>query len=142
VASLKDNAEARESDLYVFVDGARATPYGGEKEKVKAVRDYVKAIEGFRSLHYDFAEENRGLGASIIRGVTKVIEQYGTAIVLEDDLVLAPNVLAFMNEGLERYEHEDRVFSVCGYSNRVKVPSDYPFSTYFCTRSSSWGWAA
>lgn len=140
VASLEANSEAAESDLYVFVDGARPDREG-EGEKVEAVRQYAKTIRGFKSLHYDFATENRGLGASIIRGVTKVIDEYGRAIVLEDDLVLARNFLAFMNEGLERYEHEEMVFSVCGYSNRVKVPSDYPYDTYFCTRSSSWGWA-
>jgi len=123
----------------VFVDGARADR-DGEAEKVKAVRDYVKTIDGFRSLHYDFSDENRGLGASVIRGVTQVIKQYGSAIVLEDDLVLAPNFLAFMNDGLRRFEGEQEVFSICGYTNRVKVPKDYKYDSYFCVRSSSWGW--
>lgn len=140
VASLQANSEATESDLYVFVDGSRKDK-DGEVEKVESVRQYVKTITGFCSLHYDFASENRGLGASIIRGVTQVINKYGRAIVLEDDLVLAPNFLAFMNEGLQRYENERKVFSICGYSNRVKVPNGYNYDTYFCTRSSSWGWA-
>lgn len=140
VTSLLANSEAAESDLYVFVDGARANKED-EKEKVDAVRNYVATISGFRSIHHDFSEENRGLGPSIIRGVTEVINQYGKAIVLEDDLVLATNFLAFMNEGLEKYEHEKKVFSICGYSNRVKQPQDYPYDAYFCTRSSSWGWA-
>lgn len=139
VSSLLDNDEAPESDLFVFVDGAREN-VPGEARQVDEVRQYVKSITGFKSTTYFFAETNSGLGASIIRGVSLVIEKYGQAIVLEDDLVLAPNFLAFMNAGLTRYETEKQVFSVCGYTNEVKIPRNYTEDAYFCTRSSSWGW--
>ena len=140
IASLLANEEAQESVLYVYVDGARPN-HEGEDKKVQAVQDYIRSIKGFKEIHTDFSNENRGLGASIIRGVTEVIHKHGQAIVLEDDLVLSPNFLCFMNQGLERYAKETRVFSICGYSNQVKVPSGYTADTYFCTRSSSWGWA-
>ena len=140
IASLLANEEAQESVLYVYVDGARPN-HVGEDKKVQAVQDYIRSIKGFKEIHTDFSNENRGLGASIIRGVTEVIHKHGRAIVLEDDLVLSPNFLCFMNQGLERYAKETRVFSICGYSNKVKVPSGYTADTYFCTRSSSWGWA-
>lgn len=139
IHSLLQNEEAKDSDLYVFVDGAR--PYkAGEVEKVQAVQDIVKRITDFKSIHYTFSEKNKGLGNSIIQGVTQVINQFGKAIVLEDDLVFATNFLSYMNQGLDRYEKEEKVFSICGYSNKVKVPKGYEYDTYFCTRSSSWGW--
>ena len=140
IHSLLRNTEAQESELYVFVDGARPDK-PGETEKVKDVQEYVKSIKGFKNVHYTFSERNKGLGASIIQGVTAVINQYGKVIVLEDDLVFSENFLAFMNEGLRRYERESRVFSVCGYGNKVKVPDGYAGDAYFCARSSSWGWA-
>lgn len=59
---------------------------------------------------------------------------------LEDDLVLMPNFLNFMNQGLERYEDNEKVMSVCGHSCKVTPPKGYPYDTYFLTRSSSWGW--
>lgn len=139
IRSLLQNEEAKSSDLYVFVDGPRSNK-PGENEKVKEVQEYVKSIEGFKSLHYTFSEKNKGLGDSIIAGVSQVINQYGKAIVLEDDLVFAKNFLSYMNQGLDRYEKEDKVFSICGYSNKVKVPYGYEYDAYFCTRSSSWGW--
>ena len=108
---------------------------------MEKVRDYVKSITGFKEVHYKFALQNKGLGNSVIKGVTEVINRYGKAIVLEDDLILAPNFLFFMNQGLDKYKEEKSVFSICGYSNKVKVPKDYSYDTYFCTRSSSWGWA-
>ena len=140
IASLLCNSEAEQSDLYVFVDGAR-TEKEGEAAQVEEVKAYVKTITGFRTLHYEFADHNKGLGNSIISGVTSVINSHGTAIIIEDDLIVAPNFLWFMNEGLKRYQHKKQVFSVCGYNNIVQCPDDYHADAYFCTRSSSWGWA-
>lgn len=140
IASLLRNEEAKDSDLFVFVDGPREGKVG-EKEKVEEVREYVKSITGFKSLHYTFSEKNKGLADSIIGGVSQVINQYGRVIVLEDDLVLMPNFLNFLNQGLDYYENNQKVMSVCGHSCKVKVPADYPYDAYFFTRSSSWGWA-
>lgn len=140
IASILMNTEAAESDLFVFVDGPREHKKG-EKEKIIEVQDYVKTITGFKSICYFFSEKNKGLGPSIIAGVTDIIKQYGRVVVFEDDLILSSNCLAFMNQGLNKYEKEEKVFSVCGYNNKVNVPNDYLSDSYFCVRSSSWGWA-
>ena len=95
IASLLRNEEAKDSDLFVFVDGPRDGKVG-EKEKVKEVREYVKSMTGFKSLHYTFAENNKGLANSIIGGVSEVINQYGRVIILEDDIVLSNNFLSFL----------------------------------------------
>jgi len=139
VQSLLQNEEANASDLFVFVDGPRSNK-PGEDEKVKEVQEYVKSIEGFKSLHYTFSKKNKGLSSSVIDGVSQIINQYGKAIVLEDDLFFAQNFLSYMNQGLDKYEKEEKVFSICGYSNKVKIPNGYKYDSYFCTRSSSWGW--
>jgi glycosyltransferase involved in cell wall biosynthesis len=140
ISSLLQNEEAQESELFIFVDGARNSKEE-ESVKVEAVQTYAKSITGFKKVTYTFSQENKGLGKSIIEGVTKIINQYGKAIVLEDDLFFANNFLSFMNQGLKLYEKEKKVFSICGYTNKIKVPKDYLFDAYFCTRSSSWGWA-
>lgn len=140
VASVLQNKEAAESDLFVFVDGAREHKER-EKQLVFSVQEYVKTITGFKSLTYTFSEKNKGLGPSIISGVTEVINKYGRAIVLEDDLIVQSNFLAFMNQGLDKYEKEEKIFSVCGYTNKIKIPRRYAYDAYVCTRSSSWSWA-
>lgn len=139
VESLLMNSEAKESDLYVFVDGPR-THVPADRDKVVAVQEYVKTIQGFGKLTHVFSKENKGLGASVIAGVTRVIRQYGKAIIVEDDLYCGKNFLAYMNQGLERYVAKKEVFSVCGYTNRVKRPRNYNYDAYACVRSSSWGW--
>lgn len=138
IESLMKCPESKESDLYIFVDGARNQH---EEIDVKAVRDYVLSIEGFGNISHSFSDCNKGLGPSIIAGVSNVISNYGRAIVLEDDLEVHPNFLEYMNIGLERYADEEKVFSVCGYSNKIKIKDSYPYDAYFSTRSSSWGWA-
>ena len=50
VCSLLQNTEARESDLYIFVDGARLHK-DGELKEVELVREYVISITGFKTLH-------------------------------------------------------------------------------------------
>ncbi len=140
IESLKSNTESMESDLFVFVDGPRPHK-DGEEQLVKEVRDYVKTITGFNSLEYFFSETNKGLAPSVIAGVSEIVERYGKAIVVEDDLFVAKNFLAFMNEGLTKYQSNSKVFSICGYTNRLNNTKGYPYDAYFCTRSSSWGWA-
>lgn len=140
ITSLLQNEEAKLSDLFIFVDGPRKGKVG-EKEKVDKVRNYVKSITGFNSLHYIFSEKNKGLADSIIGGVSNVINQYGKVIVLEDDLSVQPNFLAFMNQGLEKYENVEKIFSIGGYTNKLKVPGDYQADAFVYNDSTSWGWA-
>lgn len=140
IEALARNPEASSTDLYVFVDGARDHK-SGEREKVMQTRQIASSAKGFKSLTCECSQVNKGLGPSIIAGVTKVIEKCGRAIVMEDDLVVLPNFLAFMNQGLERYASDLTVFSVCGYTNKITLPRDYPYDAYACVRSSSWGWA-
>lgn len=59
------------------------------------MRGYVKSIKGFKSIHYTFSENNKGLADSIIGGVSQVINQYGKVIILEDDIVLSNNFYHF-----------------------------------------------
>lgn len=137
IESLLDNKEVKDSDLFVFVDGARCKE---EEKKVIIVQSYLKSISGFKHIEYFFAKENKGLGQSIIDGVSQIINKYGKAIILEDDLILSKNFLSFINQGLNRYKDEKNVFSICGYTNKIKLPPHYSYDAYFCTRSSSWGW--
>ena len=135
--ALSLNDLASETDLFINLDGPRGEQ---DLEKVAAVRSVALSARGFRKVELVSSETNRGLAPSIIAGVGRVLESYDRVIVLEDDLVAHPGFLAFLNAGLDRYENESAVFSVCGYTNAVRMPADYRYDAYFCPRSSSWGW--
>ncbi|MCF0184854.1 MAG: glycosyltransferase [Bacteroidaceae bacterium] len=132
--SLSKCVNYSESDKIIYIDGARNDT---ERERVNRVIDIARTITS--DVH--ISPINRGLGASIIAGVTEVVNKYGTAIVLEDDLVPTPGFLLFMNEALERYAADSRIISICGYSLQVPRPEGYQGDVYLGERSSSWGWA-
>jgi hypothetical protein len=140
VAALQANRLASQSDLFIFSDQGKRPE---DMEQVREVREFIRTIGGFRSVHITENVANKGLASSIIGGVSQVIQQYGRVIVLEDDLLTTPNFLDYMNTALERYEREPDVFSVSGYSFDLgpEDPARYPFDAYFTTRGWSWGWA-
>jgi len=136
VEALLKNAEAKESDFFIFADG----PKKAGDEKVTAVRDYIKTVSGFKNVTLRLSDVNRGLATSVIAGVTEIVEKYGRIIVLEDDLITAPYFLKYMNDALDRYENEKKVFSITGYSYFPKGSKKLP-ETYFLQNMSSWTWA-
>jgi len=135
--ALRANDLARRSQLYVFADGPR---HGSVIQSVKRVRNLFRGIHGFQSVTLIERDVNLGLATSVISGVTHLCNEFGRAIVVEDDVVTSVDFLNFMNSALERYENELRVFSVSGFNFAVRVPESYPFEAYFAYRSSSWGW--
>jgi len=138
VTALKNNFLAKESILFIFSDGPKDSE---DKIKVDYVRRYLREIEGFKEITIIESPINNGLANSIISGVTKVIEEYGKVIVLEDDLITSANFLDFMNQALTYYEKYEKVLGISGYSFDLKYPINYSFDAAFGYRISSWGWA-
>ena len=137
VESLKNNLLVKESDLFVFSDG----PKNNLDEKlVKEVRKYIKGINGFRQINIFEKNENKGLANSIINGVTQVLNEFKKSIVIEDDLVSSPFFVKYMNEALNFYQNENKIFSISGYSYPIDIPVKYNNDIYLLPRASSWGW--
>lgn len=134
IESLKLNILYKESEVFVYVDGPRLPE---ERDKVNAVIDIAKEITS----NVIVSSVNKGLGTSIIHGVSTIIEKYGKVIVLEDDLICTPNFLSYMNQALDFYEKDNRIISVCGYGLKIRRPKGYTSDVYLSGRSSSWGWA-
>ncbi len=140
VESLIDNTLSSQSVLYIFSDAAKREE---DKSEVEAVRKYIYSIKGFKEIHIVERKKNLGLAKSIISGVTEVVDQYGTIIVLEDDLVTSPKFLTYMNHLLNEYEDQKNIFSVTGYNHPkslMKIPENYPYDAYFNPRACSWSW--
>ncbi|MBR5440673.1 MAG: glycosyltransferase family 2 protein, partial [Prevotella sp.] len=122
-------------ELFVFSDAAKDE---ASKSEVSEVRRFVRSIKGFKAVHIVERTENWGLARSIIDGVTQMLERYDRVIVLEDDLVLAPYFLRFMNDALETYKNEDRVghIQACDFTQNPTLPD-----TFLIKWTGSWGWA-
>lgn len=141
VEALKENELASVSTLYVFSDGVKENATDEQRQKVLDVRDYIHAITGFKEIVIEEAPKNRGLANSVIAGVTKVINEYGKVIVVEDDIVTHPFFLRFMNDCLDVYEQRQDIYMIGGYNYNIKIPWWYKKDIYIVHRSNSWGWA-
>lgn len=135
VEALAQNPLAQDSELFVFADGAHTED---DREDVDLVRSYIHTIEGFKTVHRVERDRNYGLAANIIDGVTRVVNEYGRVIVLEDDLVTAPGFLQFMNDALDTYADEPRVGHIQAYdfTQNPRLPE-----TFLIKFTGSWGWA-
>ena len=138
INALKKNTLAAESTLYVFSDAAKKEK---DFENVNKVREIISNISGFKEVIVTEAETNLGCANSVISGVTKVINEHGKAIIIEDDILTAPNFLEFMNEALNRYKSDKRIFSISGYNVPMHVPENWKSPVFLTYRYSSWGWA-
>ena len=108
--------------------------------KVGDVAKIAHAVTGFKSVTVNALPVNKGLANSIISGVTEIIEQYGRVIVVEDDLIVAPSFLTYMNQFLDKYKHDYRIFQISGFGVKIKPPTDYNYDIYMHIRAQSWTW--
>ena len=135
VESLLANDQAHQTRLIVFSDGPRNA---SETTAVADVRRYLSTIVGFADITITEREGNLGLAGSILTGVTDVLRESGRVIVLEDDTVVAPHFLDYMNDGLDLYTDDDSVASIHGYVYPLGI--DLP-ETFFMRGADCWGWA-
>lgn len=135
IEALKQNLMARESDLIIFSDAPRSEVHTGG---VDEVRQYIRRIEGFKTVTIVERETNLGLANSIIDGVTTIVNKYGRIIVLEDDMVTSPYFLTYMNDALEKYSDSERVVNIHAYV--YPVDRALPES-FFLRGADCWGWA-
>ncbi len=134
IQALLKNELAAESELFIYSDAAKDET---SQAAVKEVRAFIRSIQGFKKITIIERAENWGLARSIIDGVTTLINRYGRVIVLEDDLVVAPHFLQFMNDALETYRDEERVghIQACDFTHDPSLPD-----TFLIKWTGSWGW--
>ncbi|HBK30978.1 MAG TPA: glycosyl transferase [Porphyromonadaceae bacterium] len=132
--ALRNNRLCNESELFIFSDG-----YKGEEDKadVEEVRRIIRGFDGAGQVYLLENDRNKGLAANIIGGVTRVVNDYGKVIVLEDDLITSPCFLSFMNEALDRFEEEEQIGHIQGYCYPLPALPD----AFLIRWTGSWGWA-
>ena len=136
---LQQNELAANSRLFIFSDGPKNAK---QAEKVAEVRALIKQVHGFKSLEIIERSSNLGLANSIISGVSQLMQDFGQAIIFEDDLITSPYTLRYFNDALVRYHNEDKVMHIGAYMYPLPLPeSELLPETFFFRAATSWGWA-
>lgn len=141
IESLKRCDLIHETEVFIFSDGNKSEE---DSPKVSDVREYLDSLEGekwCKSLSVNKSPNNKGLAASIISGVSKIVSKFGRVIVLEDDLIVAEGFLQYMNLALDYYEHNEKIWSISGFSSAIPMLNNSTDDVYFSCRARSWSWA-
>lgn len=133
---LKQNELAEQSQLFIFSDAAKDE---SQKEMVQEVRDIIGDVDGFKYVEVIERNRNLGLADSIIDGVSRLTQEFGSVIVFEDDLVSSEYTLKYFNDALKHYEKEEKVMHIGAYMYPLKA--DHLPQTFFYRAATSWGWA-
>ena len=136
ITALKKNALSSESDLIVYSDGAKSS---FDLQSVAEVKNYIKSIDGFKSVKIVDRKSNWGLAKSIIHGVSSVVNEYGRVIVLEDDIVTSPAFLSYMNAALDHYIDKGKIWHISGWN--YPIDNSELEDVYFSRIMNCWGWA-
>lgn len=133
--ALRCSPLAPESELVIFSDAPRKPDH---QQGVDLVRALIREPVGFKSIRVIEREQNLGLASSIEEGVGQLCDEEGQVIVVEDDLVVSPDFLSFMNRALHQYRDEPRVMQISGYMFPGTFRST--FDALFLPLISCWGW--
>jgi hypothetical protein len=135
VSSLSRNQLAKLTELFVFIDGPKTIH---DIPLVNAVNEMAQKISGFKDIRIISHSTNLGLANSIKHGLSFVLKNNHSVIVIEDDLIVSDYFLDYMNSGLRHYANEPRVASIQGYQYPVAEIFHEPIAL---KGADCWGWA-
>ena len=135
--ALADSVGGR--DIVMFIDGPR-----NDADVVKQDEIY-RTVAAYQSrlprLEIVRREHNYGCRGNIVDAISSVLNRIGRVIVIEDDILVSRTFLRYMDEALEYYEGDERIWAVNAYQNPYfKVPKNYPYDLYLNPVNMCWGW--
>jgi hypothetical protein len=136
--ALAANELADQSHLFIFCDAAKPQASPETLQNIAEVRQLVRSRQWCKTVTIAEGTVNRGIAVSTVTEVTKIVNEYGKVIILEDDVVTQKGFLTFLNQALDMYENDHNIFGITGYA--FPVPAHLP-DTFFLPIVSSWGWA-
>src|SRR5690606_14474143 len=125
---LQRNLLADESKLFIFSDAPKNQ---ADVDAVNSIRELIGTVDGFKSVKVFERVRHFGLSASITDGVKQLVTEYGKVIVFEDDLLSSPHTLTYLNQGLAKYHHAEKVMQIGAYMFPLKNADELPETFFF-----------
>lgn len=132
--SLESNQESSKTTAYFFVD-----LYEEDKSITEDIKEYLYSVNCFLKKNIILREKNYGLKKNIEKGIDHVFKYEDKIICLEDDLVVDKFFLSYMNLCLEKYQDENDIWHINGWSHpqfRFNLPE-----IFIGKLVNVWGWA-
>ena len=131
--NLENNTEASETDVLVFMDAAIDTFAAKNQDEII---EFCINNQVFKSITILKSKINLGASGNIMRVFEYMTEHYEFFIVMEDDILCAPEFLQFINKGIQKYYFNKDIVSISGFNiPDFKCETD----TYLSKYSNVWG---
>ena len=132
--TLEANKEAISSDVYICIDGpTKNTNLTNHAETIKVANKNWK----FNSKNTIIRKENLDCRTNIIKTISDLFKENEKLIIIEDDLILSKNFLNYMNNALDKYQDNEKMWHINGYSySQLNSSKNSSISKYV----SPWGW--
>ena len=143
VATLRNlslTVDAENTELYIFCDGPKMNSSREDLDNISKVRKIAECQNGFKKVIVACSDINKGLGQSILNGVSEVVNKFGRCIVLEDDHIVHSDFIRYMNYYLDTYENEERVMHISAFSRNSFLQFFMP-TVFFTRYMDCGGWA-
>ena len=121
--SLSLNNEAKNTDLYVFIDGPR------KSSEVHLIDNVEKIIQSFstkfKSIRIKRSDKNLSIATSVYKGVNEVLNFSETVILLEDDVTVSEYFLSYMNTALDKYHDKKEIWHINSFIYPIKIKGNF-----------------
>ena len=100
--------QAKPPKLFLIQDGARE---GNSEDlhRIKKCRSIVENIDWECEVYKNYSDTNLGCGVRPQSGITWVLSQVESTIILEDDCVPDMTFFPYCDEMLEKYKDDERI---------------------------------
>ena len=133
--SLSKNYLSKESELYIFCDGPKNL---SDKKNISRIYNLYLLNKSFKKKKIILRKKNIGLKKNITQGVSQILKDYDSVIVLEDDMISSKYFLTYMNEGLKKFKNYSKVASIHAYMYPLK--KKFKNKYFFLKGADCWGW--
>jgi hypothetical protein len=131
--------KAKPKILLLYQDGPReGNP--GDIKGIRKCREIAEEIDWECEVHKWYQKKNVGCDPSTFMAHKWAFSIIDKCVVLEDDVVVSQSFFCFCKELLDIYENDTRINRICGMNN-VGTLENYPYSYFFSSSASVWGWA-
>lgn len=141
LTSLEACPGVEDMPISIFVDGARGR---ADRDGVAATAEVARSTSLGKRVDVFCRETNFGLAKSVISAVTQGFENNDNLIVLEDDLVLAPETISYFKNAIECLPSRPEVMTITAYQypkHSIQFPDNLGDRVKLLRRAHSWSWA-
>lgn len=140
--SLAANTLAKNTDVYIGLDYPSKESHRKGYEEICSFLTSFDATS-FHGLVVFKRERNYGAVANSRDVLDYVLARYDRYVIAEDDIEFAPCYLEYVDTLLDKYEDDERVECICGYSYPLPWRVRKGANAFFCNSTySAWGTAS